>query len=428
MLLFRQFIFQTPYNYESKIMLNRNDTLELTIEKLTYTGDGLARHDNQVIFVPQTAPGDRVEVEITELKKRFARAQLRRIIKPSPYRIEPPCDAFQRGCGGCQWLYLDYDAQLQIKHAIVQEALIQHHLTNVPVKPILGMDDPFHYRNKGTVMVHATSEEITVGFYEHRSNTIVDVFGSGTGECPVQATANNTMLQEVGRRLRTEHRIISPPQRLAFRAGTDGKISANLPPQWKNKIQTTKHARFEFRGYQFRVFGASFFQINTNQTEKLLQVIDGYLSHHPIRQLVDLFCGVGLFAICFAGHAEQVWGIESSRAAIKDAQKNQHLNQTSNINWILGRAERELFNLWQKEPALDTLILDPPREGCDKRLIGDITQSNLQRVVYVSCDPMTLIRDLKRLQTGGFQIVELQPIDMFPHTYHIECVAYLERD
>ena len=421
-----------------------NDIVTLEIEKLVHGGDGLGHLNQLAVFVPRTAPHDVVKVRITRRKKSFVRAELLEIITPSPRRIFSPCSFFSSGCGGCQWLHLEYPAQLEIKTSLVAESIchaLKHHQVDIPA--ILPMSNPVHYRNKATVKgVLAGDKILNLGFFARQSHQVVDIFARSKGACLALSQGNNRFLSECATALQDylswlrKRKITSIAVRSAYSAGSGRpvRVSTDLPEfifaGRKNIVElVAKQVIIHCGGRDFQVTGNSFFQTNIPQTEILLKVIEKFLLLDPPgKVLVDLFCGVGLFSLSFAHFFERVYGIESSAGAVRDARCNAEIQGVHNASWIAGRAEEEFVSLGASVPRLDTVIIDPPRQGCDHRLLTQLVSSRAQKVIYVSCDLATLCRDLQILAAGGFQVLAVQPVDMFPHTCHIECVALLMRE
>ncbi len=421
-----------------------NDLVTLKIEKLVNGGDGFAHLDQLAVFVPRTAPQDVVKVRIARRKKNFARAELLEIISPSSCRVTPPCPFFLNGCGGCQWLHLDYAVQLETKTALVAESIchaLKSNLVDIPA--ILPMSNPVHYRNKATVKCTlAGNKTLELGFFARQSHQVVDIFAQSKGTCLALSQGGNRFLSECVIALQDhlswlrQRKVTSIAVRSAHSADNvqPVRISTDLPEfifAGRKKIVelVADQVIIHCGGRDFQVTGNSFFQTNTRQTEILLKVIEKFLLLDPPgKVLLDLFSGVGLFSLSFAEFFDRVYGVESSASAIRDAHFNSEAQGIHNVSWIAGRAEDEFAVLAATLPRLDTVIIDPPRQGCDRRLLTQLVSSRVQKIIYVSCDLATLCRDLQVLAAGGFQVLVVQPVDMFPHTYHIECVALLTRN
>lgn len=420
-----------------------NDVVTLKIEKLVNGGDGLGHLGHLAIFVPRTAPQDVVKVRIAQRKKNFARAELLEIVFPSSFRVASPCPFFHNGCGGCQWLHLDYAAQLEIKTALVTEN-IHHALKNklLDIPAIIPMSNPVHYRNKATVKcVLAGNKTLELGFFARQSHQVVDIFAQARGTCLTLNQGANRFLSECAIALQDhlfwlrQRKVTSIAVRGSHSAasGQPVRISTDLPAficASRKKIVdlVTEQVIIHCGGRDFHVSGPSFFQTNTSQAEILLKVMEKFLLLDPPgRVLLDLFSGVGLFSLSFAHFFDRVYGVESSASAVRDARFNAEDQGVKNVSWIAGRAEDEFVSLAATLPQLDTVIIDPPRQGCERRLLTQLASSRVEKIIYVSCDLATFCRDLQVLDAGGFQVLAVQPVDMFPHTQHIECVALLTR-
>jgi len=421
-----------------------NGIVTLEIDKLVHGGDGLGRLNGQAVFVPRTAPGDVVRARIVSRKKHFLRAELQEIVSPSPQRISPPCPFFAAGCGGCQWLHLDYAAQQRIKTDLVAESL-RHTLKDdhLQVLDLLPMDDPVHYRNKATAKCSLGKDgELAVGFFAGRTHQVVDVFSGSQGGCLAQNRANNDFLAACAAALRhflpwlRRRKATSVAVRSADMGGGTGSfpVCTDLPKYILESrkdllVLTADQVSIRCGGRAFRVTGPSFFQTNTRQAETLLRVVENFLRPDlPGKVLVDLFSGVGLFSLSFAGFFDHVYGVESSASAVSDARFNAENQGIDNISWLSGRAENEFSALVASISGLDAVIIDPPREGCDRRLLSQLSASRARKIIYVSCDLATLCRDLRHLAAAGYALDAVQPVDMFPHTAHLETVVCLRRN
>ncbi len=420
-----------------------NNIVTLKIEKLVNGGDGLAHLDQLAVFVPRTAPQDVVKVRLTNRKKNFARAELLEIVSPSSCRVTPPCPFFLNGCGSCQWLHLDYAAQLEIKTAMVAESICHVLKSNlIDISAILPMSNPVHYRNKATVKCTLTGKKtLELGFFARQSHQVVDVFTQSNGTCLALGQGGNRFLSECIIALQDhfswlrQRKVTSIAVRSAHFSdrGQPARISTDLPEfifAGRKKISemVANQVIIHCGGRDFQVTGNSFFQTNTRQTETLLKVIKKFLLFDPPgKVLIDLFSGVGLFSLLFAEFFDRVYGVESSAGAVRDAHFNGESQGIRNVSWIAGRAEDEFATLTATLPQLDTVIIDPPRQGCNRRLLTQLVSSRVQKIIYVSCDLATLCRDLQVLAAGGFQVLAIQPVDMFPHTYHVESVVLLTR-
>jgi 23S rRNA (uracil1939-C5)-methyltransferase len=458
------------------------DRIEVTIEDVAAGGEGVGKVDGFVIFVPASAPGDKLVVELTALKKKYGRARIARILEPSRRRVKPPCLVYE-SCGGCQFQHLDYDAQLTYKTKMVQDAMAHlGSLEGVEVKPCRGMDDPWGYRNKALMMVagrpYLERERANLnaaprlrpyfGFYAQRTHRVVAV-----PECLIQSAGNNEVLKaarDMTERLgwipyneKDESGFLryviarstgngdtllilvatqpSLPNIKEFVSGVRGRakrlkgVVLNLNPHRTNVVlgTTTRlvwgqdHLIEETAGLQFRISPASFFQVNSWGLRAVYQTLDEQLKLRGKDAVLDLYCGVGSLSLYLAKRAKRVVGIDSCGPAIEDAIINSDLNKLSNTYFATGATEKVLPRLYQQGERFAAAVIDPPRKGCAPEVLNTIARMRIPRLVYVSCNPATLARDLGLLKDLGYQTEMIQPIDMFPQTYHVESVATLTR-
>jgi tRNA/tmRNA/rRNA uracil-C5-methylase (TrmA/RlmC/RlmD family) len=367
------------------------DKLTLTIGDLAFGGEGVAREENFVVFAPFVAPGEVVEVEVTEVKKRFARAKLLKVLSRSPERVEPRCPYFGQ-CGGCQYQHLDYPVQLRLKHKQVCE-LFQRIGGFDPalVAPVVPCPQPYGYRNR--IMIRSQWDKfkqgLNIGFIRADSRLVVDV-----EECHIAEPVLNEQIKYV--------RAHPPPR---------GGIKVVLrvpPPGWE-------------------VPRDSFFQNNFFLLPKLVEVAGDRLRQAGTRHLVDAFCGVGFFSLELGGQVESFVGVELDGMAIQAARRNAAARGRTNGEFLAGAAEDLLPRVLSRLPAqATTVLLDPPRKGCRRETLEMLSEAAPAQIIYVSCDPATMARDLNALCSGGvFELVQVVPVDMFPQTSHIESVADL---
>lgn len=412
--------------------------IELTITALSHAGEGIGRDAGRAIFVPFALPGETVRVEIVEEKKNFARARLLEVLVPAPERIIPRCPhhfslekAAQVACGGCQLQQLDYAAQLKFKQQTVVEQLTRiGGIANPPVRPTLPSPSPFNYRNH---VQFALTPEGQLGFRAAGSHQIVPIH-----ECHLLEPA----LAELFPRLHFESR--PELERVTLRAGNEvetlvifesdadaPEVELDLPTSvalLHTDGTTLTLAGSDYllevvRGRTFKVSAGSFFQVNTSMAEQLVELVLKGLALTGGETVLDLYCGVGLFSAFIAPVAGRVIGIESFAPAVSDAAVN--LDEFENIEIYEAPVETVLPAL---ETKFDAIVLDPPRSGCAPEVVEALIANGAARIVYVSCDPATLARDAKRLAADGYRLEDAQPLDMFPQTYHIECVAKFVKD
>ncbi|MBN1979816.1 MAG: class I SAM-dependent RNA methyltransferase [Anaerolineae bacterium] len=406
---------------------------EIELTAITHGGAALGRHEGRAIFVPYALPGETARVEVTEDKGRYAFARLVEVLEPSPDRVAPPCPHFGiDGCGGCQWQHADYPAQLRFKAEIVADQLARiGKIAEPPVRPTIPDPEGWAYRN------HAQFRPASgggLGFQAAASNRTVAI-----DECPIL----HPLLADLYATLDLE---LENLLRLSLRAGTATgdrmlvfETNDDLPPALESDLPVScvlllsdgqhanligsNHITEAVAGRAYRVSAPSFFQVNTTQAAQLVRLVTGCLDLQGDETVLDAYCGVGLFTAHLAERAGLVVGIESSPAAVEDLLEN--TAAFDNVDVIEGPVEAVLPDL---DMPIDAAVVDPPRTGLDRlaldALVGrDVSHRRPARLVYVSCDPATLARDAKRLAAAGYRLAEVQPVDMFPQTYHVESVA-----
>lgn len=453
----------------AEIPVEKNKDYIIEIQNLGYEGEGVGRINNFTVFVPGAIPGEQVQAKIIKVNKNFAFGKLIKILKASPERIEPVCNL--KRCGGCQLMHLSYDAQLKFKKQRVIDSIERiGKLDGSIVRDTIGMKNPLRYRNKAMFPVGIKDGRITAGFYAPRSHDIID-----TPSCMIQDEDNDTALKTVKdwagkynisiygestQKGLLRHVMV----RKAFRTGevmtvlvTNGYeiphadslvelLKKNIPglktvAQSINMENTNVALGKEIRvlygsgiitdyigDLQFHISPLSFFQVNPVQTEVLYGKALEYAGLKSSETVIDAYCGTGTISLFLAQKAGKVYGIEVVEPAIEDAWKNARDNGINNVEFIAGRSEIVIPDLYKKGVRADVIVVDPPRKGCDEELLKTIISMKPQRVVYVSCDPGTLTRDLKTLSENGFTVKEVQPVDMFPETSHVECVVLLQQN
>ena len=373
--------------------LKLGDKINLNIHDLAFGGEGVGRVEEFVVFVPFVITGELVEVEITEVKKNFARAKLLRIVRPSPERVDPKCKYFSI-CGGCQYQHIDYGAQLRMKHKQISDLFERvGKISAERIAPVIGCPQPYGYRNR--IMIRSQwngpAKKLEIGFIRADNNFVVDI-----DECQIAEPPLNEQIQQV---------------------------RANPPPRGGLKFVL----RVQPEGWS--VPKDSFFQNNFFLLPKLVETVKGFLQASGARHLIDLYCGVGFFGIEAASAVESFVGVEYDQMAIRAARENVKLRNVANGEFISAKSEEALPELLKKFPVdQTTVILDPPRKGCWPSLLELLRATRPAQVIYVSCHPATMARDLNVLCADGvFELVRVQPLDMFPQTQHVECVADLRR-
>jgi len=363
----------------------------LQISDIAFGGEGVARLEEFVVFVPFVLVGEEVEAEVTEVKKNFARAKLIRILQPSPDRVPAPCPYFG-GCGGCQYQHIAYATQLQIKHKQISDLF--ERIGKIPrevVAPVIPCPQPYGYRNR--VMIRSQwnkpEQKLNIGFVRWDCGLVEDI-----EECKIAEPPINEQIKHV--------RAHPPPK-----GGI--KVVLRIPPE------------------NWEVPRDSFFQNNFFLLPELVKTARKFLVHGGAKHLIDLYCGVGFFGIELADVVESFVGVESDQLAIKSARRNAALHHRTNGEFISADVEQALPELLGKfSPAATSLLLDPPRKGCPRELLELLRRQRPAQVIYVSCHPATMARDLNVLCADGvFNLVQVVPLDMFPQTQHVECVAEL---
>ena len=446
----------------------QGELTEVTVTDLSDTGDGVGRSDEVVVFVPDTVPGDRVQVRLVHVKPKYAQGKLQQLLQPSPHRIQPSCIVADK-CGGCQWQHIDYEYQLEAKRNQVVQALERiGGFVAPPVDPVLAAFSPLGYRNKATYPLgRSRTGQVQAGYYQKGSHQLINL-----NQCPVQDPRLNPLLLEVkqdiqkrGWQIYNEQHHTGDVRHLSLRIGRrTGEILLtlvvkdwNLPQiqeqaqEWLNRyphlvgvslnrnqertntifgaqtrcVAGLPYLREKFAGLEFQVRPDTFFQVYTETAEALLEVIQSNLNLQGTEVLLDTYCGIGTLTLPLAKLVRIATGLELQPEAVELAILNAQNNQINNVNFLTGAVEKLLPQI---EIVPDIVLLDPPRKGCDRAVIETLLQSLPQRIVYVSCKVATLARDLKLLcENGVYSITRVQPADFFPQTAHVEAAAFLER-
>ena len=482
----------------------KNDMVMVTIEDIGNDGEGIGKAAGYTLFVKDAVIGDVVEAKITKCKKNYGYARVEKVVTPSPFRVEPKCP-FHRQCGGCQIQAMSYERQLVYKQDKICNDLLRiggfsAEQIDAVMEPIMGMEDPWHYRNKAQFPVGYDREgNLITGFYAGRTHDII-----ANTDCALGATENKLILEAVlsymrenrvsayrentgeglvrhvlirtgfcsgeimvclvinGKKLPAEERLVERLTGLVFAeiegVGTvdarqqgveetydripDKKIvsiSVSINTEKTNVIMGkeirvlwgSERIQDTLCGLTFSISPLSFYQVNPCQTEKLYGLALEYASLTGNETVWDLYCGIGTISLCMAKRAKKVYGVEVVPQAIEDARENAHRNQITNVEFYVGKAEEVLPAFYEEKGEQmrhpDVIVVDPPRKGCDEKCLETMLAMQPKRIVYVSCDPATLARDLKILCEGGYELKKVRGVDQFGHTGHCEVITLLQR-
>ena len=445
-------------------MLRRNDIFEMTCENFGQDAQGVCRHDGMAVFVPGLLPGERAMVRIVKPEKRYAFGRIEELLEESPDRAEPFCPVYKR-CGGCSCQHMTYDTSLRFKQDQVQQLLARVGGLDITVPPVLGMDTPFAYRNKGAYPVAEIKGEPACGFFAPRSHDLTPLPKQG---CRIQREDSREATQAVlawmkksGARAYDEVSGKGLVRHIMTRSTTAGGLMVVLVvtrrdiPQKNLLIDTLKSAvpglvslclsinsrrtnvilgeeihvlwgesvmEDTLHGLKFSVSPLSFFQVNPEQTEKLYQLALDYAELTGNETVVDAYCGAGTISLMLARKAKKVIGIEIVEPAIVNARENAARNAIDNAEFIVGASEEVLPRLVAQGMRPDVIVVDPPRKGCEEPVLQAIAEAKPRRVVYVSCGAPTLARDAKILCENGYRAEKVQCVDMFCWTGAVETV------
>ena len=409
-------------------MVNINDKYQVTVEKQDHFGLGITRVDGFLIFIENGLKDDEVIIRITSVKKKYAKAVIEKIIKSSPERVKPLCPYYDF-CGGCQLMHQDYSDQLRFKELKVKELFSRYtSFDNIKINRILFGKDS-NYRNK--VIFHGTDK---LGFYKEKTNQIIEVPG-----CMLIEKELNDIYKKV--RLYKEKYVNEKIDELMIRKTSlnsvmislKGNINTNLfikevisdnikSVYLNNKLIYGSNTIIdEINNMKFHILPRAFFQVNYNMMKKLYQVAIDYYKENSFNQVLDLYCGTGTIGILVSPYVKKVIGVEVVEDAINSARLNKELNNINNIEFLLGKVEDYIESF----KDIDSIIVDPPRSGLDKLTVDTILGIKPKSIVYISCDPTTLVRDLNIL-SEKYDLLEVTPVDMFANTYHVECVCILK--
>jgi len=446
----------------------KNDIVTLKIEDCGIDGEGIGKADGFTVFVKDAVIGDTVRAKIMKAKKNYGYGRLEEIITPSPDRVEPKCQ-FARQCGGCQLQALSYEKQLEFKTSKVRGHLERiGGFTDIPMEKILGMDQPFHYRNKAQFPVGKSKDgRIITGFYAGRTHSIIE-----NRDCALGVTRNKEVLDRViahmekfhiqpydentgkglvrhvlirygfftdemmvcliinGEKLPGEEALVKSlrqiPEAVSVMVNVNKKRNNVILGEKVRLLWGQPYITDKIGEISYQISPLSFFQVNPYQTGRLYGKALEYAQLSGNETVWDLYCGIGTISLFLAQKAKMVRGVEIIPAAIENAKENARLNGFDNTEFFVGKAEEVLPEQFARTgERADVIVVDPPRKGCDETLLSTIIEMQPDRVVYVSCDSATLARDLKYLCERGYELKKVCPVDMFPNTVSVETVVLL---
>ena len=451
-------------------MLSKNKEYIVDIVDIGQGGVGVGKYEGFTVFVEGGLLQDKVKVKISKSKKNYAVGDIVEIIEKSPFRVDRICSDELKDCGGCQIQELNYNKQLELKTNEVKQVVARiGKLENVDIHETMGMENPCRYRNKAQFPIQNINGEPAIGFYKKKSHDVIP-----TDKCVIQHDINDkiikiikTYIQAYNISIYNENTHTGVLRHLVTKVGfTTNEVmvvlvanGTNLPhlnelasileeniPGFKTLVLNVNKAKTnvilgkenkviygngKINDYigdlVFEISPLSFFQVNPIQTEVLYNKALEYAELKENDTVFDIYCGIGTISLFLAQKATKVYGIEIVEDAIKDAKINAKLNNLNNVEFYVGKAEEVVPKMYSEGKTANVVMVDPPRKGCDEKVLDTIVSMQPDRVVYVSCNPSTLARDLAYLDERGYKCVEIQPVDMFPHTMHVETVAKLRR-
>ena len=451
-------------------MLSKNKEYVVDIVDIGQGGVGIGKYEGFTVFVEGGLIQDKVKVRINKSKKNYAVGDIVEIIEKSPFRVDRICSDDLKDCGGCQIQELDYNKQLELKTNEVKQVISRiGKLENVEIHETIGMQSPCRYRNKAQFPIQNINGSTAIGFYKKKSHDVIP-----TDMCVIQHDINDkiikiikTYIQAYNVSIYNETTHTGVLRHLVTKVGfTTNEVmvvlvanGTNLPhlnelasvlkeniPGFKTLVLNVNKAKTnvilgkenkviygngKINDYigdlVFEISPLSFFQVNPVQTEVLYNKALEYAELKENDTVFDIYCGIGSISLFLAQKATKVYGIEIVEDAIKDAKINAKLNNLNNVEFYVGKAEEVVPKMYSEGKTANVVVVDPPRKGCDEKVLDTIVSMKPDRVVYVSCNPSTLARDLAYLDERGYKCIEVQPVDMFPHTMHVETVAKLRR-
>ncbi len=450
-------------------MLEIGTITEVEIQDLNHEGQGVARIDNFVVFISDAITGDKVKIKINGVKKHYATGEIIGIVKPSEFRAKAPCIYFEQ-CGGCQLMQMDYKEQLKYKrNKVINEfSRAKVRFDESIVNDTIGMEEPFRYRNKTAFSVTENNNGIQIGPYEQGTYNTVDI-----DDCKIQSIEADNVVKAFKRAMEkynikaydkktkkgTVRNIVIRNNRknelmliivtssenfynkapliaeVVSSASNITTVVQNINDKNTNLIMGSKNITLYGEGIItdviddliFTVSPDTFFQINPLQTEKLYRIAIEYADIYKDDICFDIYCGIGTISLMAAKKARKVYGVEIVEQSIVNAKENAKRNNIDNAKFYTGKAEQIVPKLYQQNIKADIVIVDPPRKGCEKEVTDTIISMAPKKIVYVSCNPSTLARDIKLLEEGGYTIKRVQPVDQFPWTIHVETVVLMSR-
>lgn len=451
-------------------MLTKNKEYIVDIVDIGQGGVGIGKHDGFTVFVEGGLVEDKVKVKINKSKKNYAVGDIVEIIEKSPFRVDRKCSDSLKDCGGCQVQELEYQKQLDIKTNEVKQVITRiGKLDNVKIHNTIGMENPFRYRNKAQFPIQKSGNNPVIGFYKKKSHDIIPM-----DKCIIQHDINDKIVKIIKtyinaynvsvydekthtgvlRHLVTKIGfttnevmvvLVANGKKLPYLKELASVLEENIPGfktlvvnvnREKTNVILGKENRVIYGNGKindyignlvFEISPLSFFQVNPVQTEVLYNKALEYADLKENDTVFDIYCGIGTISLFLAQKAKKVYGIEIVEDAIKDAKINAQINKLDNVEFYVGKAEEVVPKMYSEGKTANVVVVDPPRKGCDEKVLDTIISMQPDRVVYVSCNPSTLARDLNYLDERGYRCTEIQPVDMFPHTMHVECVAKLEK-
>ena len=448
--------------------MQENETYSVQIADLTAAGTGVARIDGQVVFIPGVIPGETCQIQIDHVGRTCAYASLLRVEKASPHRVKPECRYFET-CGGCTFWHMDYVCELEAKQKRVQDALERIGGVNFPDLQITGSESIYGYRNKVQFPVQAQSRKPVAGFYRAGSHAVIPITncliqpesaerirkavlswmmqenipaydekahkglvrhiylrcGKVTGETLVCLVINGKTLPK--KESLVKMLLAAQPELTGIVVNCNTKKSNVILGEHFETIYGAEALEDELLGLRFRLSPAAFYQVNHDQAERLYEKAIEFAQLHGTQTALDLYCGSGTITLCLAKHAKRVIGVEIVDAAIRDAKENARRNGITNAEFFCADAGQAAAKFAEEGTKPNVIVIDPPRKGVSEDVIAAMQKMGPERIVYVSCDPATLARDVKRLGEKGYQAKKAHCFDLFPRCAHVETVVLLEK-